>query len=674
MFAASTAFASLALATSVGAQDVRFVDVGPSVGILSHEAVGGFGSGVAAGDYDEDADNDLFVPTGDGTPNRLYRNQANGTFVEVAALVGLADTERTRAGLWFDADSDGRVDLLTLGDCHAAPAACPTARTTKFYRQELDGTFTDVTASAGLELAIPASADRHVGGAAAADVDGDGDLDLFITDWRDAPSTDLDGSRLFLNSGTGTFTDATVASGIAASQAKRWQPVFVDFDDDGDLDLFSAVDFSVDQLWLNTGGGQFVDASVASGAASGWTNFGVAPGDPDNDGDVDLYVTNVEPPAETAWSILLRNVSIGTTLAFEEIATAAGLRGGSWGWGATWIDADNDGWQDLAHTNGFNGAGYDVDASHLYLNAGTVPPTFTDATAGSGFEDTDWGSGLIAFDYDRDGRDDLIQVTNNPVGPSPFRLLHNVSLNPGNHNLVVAPRMDGPNSLAIGATVRVTVDGRTTTRVITAGTSFFSQEPAEAHFGLGTATQADSVRVDWPNGGANVLVNVAADQVVVVTPASGSLDSDGDGLLDDVEISLATNPSLRDSDGDGVRDRVEVGDILAPTDTDQDSSIDALDPDDDGDGIPTLAEDTNANGNSLDDDVDDDGSPNYRDLDSDGDGFPDAQEVAEGSDPYDPLSTPIPSPPVPMLGPWGLSALGLLLAGVLANRAGRRGR
>jgi len=615
--------ARILAAPDAPAQQIEFFDIAATSGILPHAAVGGFGSGVAAGDFDNDADNDLFVPTAAGTPNRLYRNEANGTFVEVAASVGLADTARTRAGLWFDADSDGRLDLLTLGDCYSTPASCPTTRTTKLYRQESDGTFTDVTASAGLELAIAASADRHVGGVAAGDVDGDGDLDLFVTDWRDGPSTAADGSRLFLNSGAGTFTDATAASGIAPSQKKRWQPILADLDRDGDLDLFSAVDFGVDQLWINTGGGHFVDVSVASGANKGWTNMGVAPGDPDNDGDLDFYVTNIETPAQTEWSILLRDVSVGTTLAYQEIATAAGVRGGSWGWGATWLDADNDGWQDLAHTNGLNAPGYDVDQSRLFRNLGTASPTFANVTTGSGFDDTDWGAGLIAFDYDRDGRSDLVQVTNNGTGPSQVRLLHNVSSNPGNHQIVVVPRMTGPNHLAIGATVRVTVGGSTTARTITAGTSFLSQEPAEAHFGLGAATQVDSIRVDWPGGGASVVENVAVDQTIVVFPNMGSLDSDGDGLLDVEEIGLATNPTLADSDGDGIPDGTEVGDVQSPTDTDLDGVIDALDADDDGDGIPTLAEDANGNGNPLDDDTDFDGIPNYRSGDSDADGVGD---------------------------------------------------
>lgn len=645
-----------------------FADVTALSGFLDYVHLDGQGGGAAASDFDGDGDIDLFVPTVAGTPNRLYRNLGDGTFENIEAAAGVGDTARTRAALWLDYDGDGLLDLLTYGDCYLAQPSCATTRRTKLYRQVSNASFSEVTAAAGLEGVIPAEPEREVGGMAAGDVDGDGDLDLFLADWTPAEEvTLLDASRLLINDGAGAFVDGTVAAGISLGLPKRLQPLMLDIDADGDLDLYSNRVFGPNELYLNQGSGTFVEGAAAAGLASSWNHLGLVAGDPDNDGDLDLYSTSVETAEGTAWSVLYENVSVGSTIQFNEIATAAGVRSVSWGWGATFIDGENDGWLDLAYTNG-NIPPFASDTSRFFRNTGASPLAFADVSTASGFDDALWGSTLLKLDYDRDGDLDLFQTTNSFTSDL-LRLLRNTPVPATNHWVVIQPRLaSGGNRFAIGARVRVTAGGVTRAALISAGTSYLGQEAAEAHFGLGSEAGPLTVTIDWPDGSSTVATDLAVDQVHVVSPPPIVVDTDGDGLLDSEELTLGTNPSLADTDGDGIPDGIEVGTPLAPRDTDLDTVIDALDTDDDDDGWLTALEDANQNGDWLDDDTDNDGTPNYRDTDSDGDGFGDGAEIAAGTDPLDPLSFPPTPPLVPSAGPLGLTTLGLLLA-ALGSRA-----
>jgi hypothetical protein len=591
----------------------QFADVSGAAGIEPYLMGQGFGGGAAAADFDDDGDVDLFVPNRYLAPDQLYRNRGDGTFEEIAAAAGVDSMASSRLGIWLDYDGDRRLDLLVAGDCRGLPSAlCATTRTLRLLRQVADAQFVDITAAAGLEGVMPLVVGQNIGGAAAGDLNGDGYLDFLVTLWNQT-KTDPDGTKLFFNNADGTFSDVTASSGIGGTLDTPWQPVMYDFDRDGHLDIFSAVDASPNRLWINQGNSTFLDVAPAAGADNAWNNMGVALGDPDNDGDVDVYVTNIEDQngGNAYRSILLQNDSIGGLLSFQKVEQAVGLVGGQFGWGATWMDADNDGWQDLAHTNGLYASGYEFDESRFYLNDGVLPLSFSDVSTAVSFDDTYYGVGLVAFDRDRDGDLDLLQTTNTTGGP--LRLLDNQPTGtPGNY-LVVEPRSSGPNHFAIGAVVRVTAGSLQMMRPIQAGTSIMSQEPAEAHFGLGAAATV-SVTVEWPGGTQTTVAGVAANQIVTITP--DATDIDGDGLTNDEEATLGTNPMNPDSDGDRVRDGDEIGSVGTPRDSDGDGTIDALDPDDDGDGIPTRTE-----GSA---DTDGDGLPDHRDADRDGDGDSDA--------------------------------------------------
>jgi hypothetical protein len=555
---------------------VEYVDASGLRGIGIYNQAAGYIGGVAAADYDDDGAVDLFVANALGFADQLYRNLGDGSYEEVAAAAGVASTANSRGGLFFDYDGDGDLDLVVARDYNTLSGASEPIPTLKLYRND-GGAFTDVTAAAGLALDLLASNLIHSSGLCAGDIDGDGHLDLCYTQWHPSgPPPTQSRTHLFGNNGNGTFTNLTMSSGVGVSGSSFWQPVLFDVNGDGLLDLFNAVDFFANRLWINQGNRTFVNIAPAAGVSSAWNEMGVALGDYDNDGDLDLFVTNIaaEIIGQMRHNLLYRNVSTPGTVSFVDVSLDAGVDDTGWGWGTTFLDVDNDGWLDLAATNGSWGSLWEADPSRLFRNLGGPTPAFEDISEAAGFNDTYIGSGLAAFDSDRDGDLDLVQTCLAvATGPDPFRLLENQFAQEPNehHHLVVKPRMPGPNRRAIGANVRVEAGGLTMMRPITAGISMFSQEPAEAFFGLGTATEAEVVTVEWPDGTTTTLQHVAADQVIVVEPCppAGSCtcpaDLDGSGAVDvqDLIVVLldwgaAGGPG--DIDGSGV---VDVQDLIA---------------------------------------------------------------------------------------------------------------
>jgi hypothetical protein len=535
----------LAVANSWALSPVQFTDVSSSAQIGAYWSAPGLGSGVAAADFDDDGDIDLFVPNREGVPDQLYRNLGNGQFQEIGAAAGVASTARHRSALWFDYDADGLLDLLVAGDCYLLTAACAEFPTLILYHQVSAAVFQDVTAASGLIDRVE-GIQTHRGGLAAGDLNGDGFLDLVLALWTGH-------AGLYLNNGgDGTFTDIGLASGVGAADEGHWQPMVHDFNGDGRQDIFFSVDFSENRLWINQGGHVFADVAPAAGVDNAWNDMGVAAGDYDNDGDLDLYVTNIS--RETGeHSVLYRNESNGAVLDFNEVSRTAGVDDNSWGWGATFLDADGDGHMDLAATNGyFNPWAY--DASRFFLNDGNSQ--FMDQSDSSGFNDTYWGSSVVALDFDGDGDQDLAHtcVAVNQQLPL-FRLLESTPTAgaPANHYLVVRPRSSGPNRRAIGAMVEVEIGAARMHRWITAGISFLGQEPAEAFFGLGAATMVDRVTVHWPDGSQTDVTAVAADQVLTI---HGDPDTDGDGTAD---------PLDGDDDADGIPDASDCAPTAAET-------------------------------------------------------------------------------------------------------------
>lgn len=546
--------------------EFSFIDLAPIKGIEAYHVAFGIGSGVAAADYDDDGDIDLFIPNGDGFPDQLYKNDGTGNFQNVASQVGVNSVENSRGAVWFDYDADGDLDLLVVRDSYAQSFDLPD--TFKLWEQSA-GFFVDATEDAGLTGQYHDFNATHTGGITAGDLNADGYPDFIYCGW-------LGSTHVFESDTNGGFIDVTEISGVEAGNAWAWQPMIHDFNEDGLNDIFVNVDFGPNHLWQNRGNGRFDDIAPNAGVNTFWNEMGMHLNDFDNDGLFDIYITNITRfEVEPRHNRFYHNTSFAGIPVFFDRSVELGVEDTYWGWGCTMFDADRDGWVDIAATNGFDVVSepeWLTDPSRFFLNPthpgddGNGP--FLDVSDTVGFNDIDWGSGLVAADLDRDGDADLVQVCN--LG-APVRVLYNFPTGQAaaNHYLVIKPRMEGPNTHAIGAIVRVTSSDKTMSRLITAGNSFLGQEPYEAFFGMGTDLIAAVVTVEWPNGEVTELTDVAVDQVITVmyeamVECPEDLDQSGSVDFNDLLAILgAWGPCEgcpEDLNDDGV---ISFGDILA---------------------------------------------------------------------------------------------------------------
>ncbi|MGK7294243.1 MAG: CRTAC1 family protein [Candidatus Wenzhouxiangella sp. M2_3B_020] len=505
----------------------------------------GMGTGVAAADYDADGDPDIFLPTGGGVPNRLYRNRGDGTFDEIAAAVGLDDTRQARTALWVDYDGDGDLDLFVGRDCHAtdfdgisatlqAAAGSCGAPVLSLYEQRPGG-FVDVTESVGL-FATAGSLPNlyHAGGLSAGDISGDGLPDIYFARWQAVPELYVSDTLTIDGGEAPGYSLGSGLTSIGDYQAGHWQGLFHDFDRDGLLDLFVNVDFTANQLWLNRADFSLVDDAGAAGIDSAWNEMGLTAGDYDNDGDIDLYITNIYAwNGQGSHNLLFRNDSVTGAPLFTERAEVEGIADTAWGWGTTWLDADNDGDLDLAATNGYCEIPipdeerycdpvHERDRSRFFEQTETG---FVEVGELVGFADTLIGAGLVAADFDGDGRQDLLQAAIDPdsvpwedsnVQPRTERLTlyFNRPVGGGGQgrHAWVRPVWEASGAPALGAVVRLVLDnGEILTRLVQAGESWMGQAPSAEHFGIPEGASVLRMEIRWPAGGGTSVLPAPPD-------------------------------------------------------------------------------------------------------------------------------------------------------------------
>ena len=470
-----------------------------------------FSGGIAAADYDDDGDVDLYVVGGNTEPNHLYQDQGDGTYDEVAASVGLDLVHWGSGPAFGDIDGDGDLDLF-IGAVEGDPISLFENRLAE------DGVFVDITADSGIVI----TALNTVGGTFF-DYDRDGYLDLFLTHWGEPYEQGDDTETVWRNNGDSTFTNLSIESGISATLVEgdmdfTFSPNFSDIDGDGDSDLLMSSDFNDSQVYRNNDDGTFTnitDTEVVKDQAG----MGGAVGDFDNDGDMDWFVTSIYnldlAEGDQIGNRFYRNDGSGV---FEDFTFETRTDDGAWGWGACFADVDNDTLLDLIHVNGWvtvQEKDYRSDPIRFFHNASPNSTRFNERAEEVGFVNDGQGRGIACFDADQDGDIDVV-LSNS--GPDNVVMYRNDTDN-DNHYIGIRLEGGGNNRRAIGAHITVTTNDISQVRELGGQNHYVSHGPYEVHFGLGAATTAD-IRVRWPDGTATEMMSVDADQQITITQPS----------------------------------------------------------------------------------------------------------------------------------------------------------
>ena len=449
--------------------DGTFTDVTIKAGLSG----GSFGMGVTAADYDGDGFQDLYV-TSYGR-NTLFKNTGKGTFVDVTEKSGVGAPGWSTCAVWFDFDNDGKLDLFVASFVYydsSLNVLCADDQNRRYY-------------------CIP----RH---------------------YKPRPS------RLFRNNGDGTFSDVSAATGIAGFPGKSFGAVATDVNNDGWLDLFVANDTMPNFLFINQGGKKFEEVGLAAGVAFSQagrarSGMGVDAADYDGDGWQDLFVSNID---YEFFSLYHNEKDVTFTDDPREIASVTQLLSG---WGLRFFDYDDDGDPDLLLVNGHPDDFVEMHNARVKYKEPLVllmntSGEFKNVSQNSGaiFSRDFSGRGMATGDFDNDGDLDVL-VSNNGEGPL---LLRNDG---GNKNNWLGLSLLGTksNPAAVGAVITWQAGTLKRSRLKTGGGSYLSSHDPREILGIGSATKVDSVEIRWPSGKIDRLTNLPLNTYVKVVEGTG---------------------------------------------------------------------------------------------------------------------------------------------------------
>jgi enediyne biosynthesis protein E4 len=521
--------------------------------LIEAKLIATMGGGAALGDFDNDGHLDLFLPnsvrkarakSNAGNCGRLYRNRGDGRFEDVTSRSGIRQCGWAFGAYWVDLDNDGWLDLYVTNLGH-----------NELWHNNRDGTF-----SRAPEGRFPDDG-RFSIGAAFLDANRDGRLDVFvgnyvatslaeesrrtITDQKLPDEYDPPGNSFWIQRPDGTFENATLRAGLAGTHGRNIGAIAFDFDLDGVTDLYLADDQSPNYLFRGRGNGTFEDVSTQTGTdapSEGQTAFGhkyrsgmgLAVADYDGDGWPDLFVTNFANEPNTLFHNLDGQL-------FEEADARAGLASPSIplsAWGCEFFDYDNDGWPDLLVSNGQilerwlywfmrafskKAQNYNIgehsyrQAQHLFHNRGNgtfeqVSPRLMGDLGSIRLA----GRGTAAGDLDGDGRLDLVlaPLSDNVV------ILRNTAPHSG-HWIEILPVGNGSGRTPLHARVSVAFGGRTSIQEFTIQPSYASGSWVPLHFGLGSASRVEAVRVTWPDGSEQSYSGLPVDRAYRASERGG---------------------------------------------------------------------------------------------------------------------------------------------------------
>ncbi len=493
------------------------------------------GAGLCWIDYDGDGHPDLYVvqsgdlePAGQALPGcKLFRNLGDGRFADVTARAGVAGHGYGMGCTAADYDGDGHVDLFVT--C-CGPSI--------LYHNQGDGTFRDVTDEAGVGASGWGTSCGFV------DVDADGDLDLFVVNyerWKkesESPCLSAAGerdycapnnykspaqSRLYINDGQGHFHDGSAQAGLTSVTGHGMGLGLADFDGDGRIDVYVSNDSMPNQLWIGTGGGKFVDQALPRGCAlnrfgASQASMGTVVADFDEDGDPDVFITNLRGESTT----LYENDGRGN---MRDVISRTGMAAASnpfTGFGNGAFDFDLDGVLDIFVANGRVAR---WQPSYSQSDAYAEPKQLFRGIDGKRFEEIPHGGlaadlcgtsrGAAFADYDDDG--DIDVAVNESNGP--LRLLRNVAQRRGHWvELDVRNRAGSP---ALGARVTLQAGTRTFMRDVHVCSSYASADDPRVHLGLGSFAELRRTSVRWPDGTSESFGTLAVDRIHVLRQGTG---------------------------------------------------------------------------------------------------------------------------------------------------------
>ncbi len=499
--------------------------------------------GIGLFDFDGDGSPDLYQvryprpeKPSEPAPNRLYRQDRSGSFREVPGAAGLDDPGYGNGVAVGDIDNDGDLDVYVTNIGKDG-----------LYVNE-GGAFTRTP-----EGSIPASADWS-SSASFLDYDRDGDLDLFVCHYlRDDPSricrTSLQEKRdycgpnkfqgvrdsLYRNEGGERFTEVTAEAGISQS-LPGYGVICFDLTGDGWIDIYVANDMKPNQLWVNQRDGSFADEALArglalNGAGKAEAGMGVALGDTDGNGSLDLFITHLVDQTHTLYS----SIGSGGGVSYRDRSGSSGIGAGTLamtGWGCGFLDLENDGKLDLAIVHGRVARGpvdpaadcgpfwndY-AEANQLYLNQGKGKYTLEKKRAGTFSSRAEASRGLAFADIDSDGDTDLVQSNIGNV----LRVFRNEAQRSGNHWLRVRALTGARDDL--GALVTITAGKRVLRRPVLSSSSFACTSEATTHFGLGSSDTIDSLTIRWSDGTSESFAAGGVDRLLVLRRGEGSREN-----------------------------------------------------------------------------------------------------------------------------------------------------